>query len=187
MPRYAQTQTFFHKRVVKLECKHCMNILCWRGMRAILLADTSIELYSTDLPPPNAVEMSGDDYCTSNCDCHIRDLVCAGCGNQVGYHVTLPCRNCMESCNNGHFWMFHAPECKESERMDDSVNQDSIWDVVRRVVRKYVLLCRVVRRELPIVIFVYCFPPDLCKAPEFVHIFLTSFQSSVMGLVWSES
>ena len=41
-------------------------------------------------------------------------------GNQVGYHVTLPCRNCMDSCNNGHFWMFHAVECKEVERMDDS-------------------------------------------------------------------
>ncbi|XP_063685078.1 protein FAM72B-like [Bolinopsis microptera] len=123
---YNQTQTFFHKRVVKLECRHCMNILCWRGMRAILLADTSIELYSTDLPPPNAVEMSGDDYCTSNCACHIRDLVCAGCGNQVGYHVTLPCRNCMDSCNNGHFWMFHALECKEVERMDDS-GKHLIW------------------------------------------------------------
>lgn len=124
---YNQTQTFFHKPVVKLECRHCMNILCWRGMRAILLADTSIELYSTDLPPPNAVEMSGDDYCTSNCACHIRDSVCARCGNQVGYHVTLPCRNCMDSCNNGHFWMFHAVECKEVERMDDSGQKHLIW------------------------------------------------------------
>lgn len=127
MPRYSSSTTFFHKHVVKLECRHCHNILCWRGMRAILLADTSIELYSTDLPPPNAVEMIGTDYCTSNCCCHIRDLACADCGNQVGYHVTLPCKSCMESCNNGHFWMFHAQECREDERTDSTGTRSLIW------------------------------------------------------------
>ncbi|KAI8622034.1 hypothetical protein BC830DRAFT_1091257, partial [Chytriomyces sp. MP71] len=27
-------------------------------------------------------------------------------GNVIGYHVTQPCEVCLDSCNNGHFWMF---------------------------------------------------------------------------------
>ncbi|KAJ2794524.1 hypothetical protein H4R21_005469, partial [Coemansia helicoidea] len=27
-------------------------------------------------------------------------------GNEVGYHITQPCRECLKACNNGHFWMF---------------------------------------------------------------------------------
>lgn len=38
------------KPVYRLLCKHCRNVVCTRGMRAILLADTDIELYSTDIP-----------------------------------------------------------------------------------------------------------------------------------------
>ena len=43
--------TFQSKTVVKLLCKCCERCLCARGMKAILLADTKVELYSTDLPP----------------------------------------------------------------------------------------------------------------------------------------
>lgn len=42
---------FQTKSVVKLECKYCERRICARGMRALLLADTKVELYSTDLPP----------------------------------------------------------------------------------------------------------------------------------------
>lgn len=42
---------FQSKTVVKLECKYCERSICARGMRALLLADTKVELYSTDLPP----------------------------------------------------------------------------------------------------------------------------------------
>ena len=38
------------KPVYRLLCRHCKTIVCARGMRAILLADTKIELYSTDIP-----------------------------------------------------------------------------------------------------------------------------------------
>lgn len=38
------------KPVYKLTCRHCSTAVCARGMKAILLADTSIELYSTDTP-----------------------------------------------------------------------------------------------------------------------------------------
>jgi hypothetical protein len=38
------------KPVYKLKCRHCSTIVCARGMKAILLADLAIELYSTDTP-----------------------------------------------------------------------------------------------------------------------------------------
>lgn len=38
------------KPVYKLNCRHCSTVVCARGMKAILLADTAIELYSTDTP-----------------------------------------------------------------------------------------------------------------------------------------
>jgi hypothetical protein len=40
------------KPVYKLTCRHCSTPVCARGMRAILLADNSVELYSTDTPSP---------------------------------------------------------------------------------------------------------------------------------------
>lgn len=47
---------FQSKTVVKLECKYCERSICARGMRALLLADTKVELYSTDLPPEKWVQ-----------------------------------------------------------------------------------------------------------------------------------
>lgn len=38
------------KPVYKLTCGHCSSVVCARGMKAILLADTAVELYSTDVP-----------------------------------------------------------------------------------------------------------------------------------------
>lgn len=50
MPRRLHP-AFQSKAVVKLECAYCERLLCMRGMKALLLADTNVELYSTDLPP----------------------------------------------------------------------------------------------------------------------------------------
>ena len=41
----------------ELRCRLCDQMLCVRGMKAILLADRSVELYSTDLPPPGLVSV----------------------------------------------------------------------------------------------------------------------------------
>ena len=38
-------------------------------------------------------------------------------GNAVGYHVILPCSSCLQSCNNGHFWIFHQHSTQASERL----------------------------------------------------------------------
>lgn len=39
-------------------------------------------------------------------------------GNVLGYHITQPCQQCMESCNNGHLWMFHTEAVTSEERLD---------------------------------------------------------------------
>lgn len=41
-------------------------------------------------------------------------------GAAVGYHVTVPCQGCLNSCNNGHFWMYHSSCVESSERLDES-------------------------------------------------------------------
>lgn len=48
------------KPVYKLMCRHCTTPVCARGMKAILLADTTIELYSTDTPSQWYVVFSSD-------------------------------------------------------------------------------------------------------------------------------
>ena len=55
MPRAAnapQARPQFRSKVVcVLDCKHCGTEVCKRGMKAILLADINVELFSTDSPP----------------------------------------------------------------------------------------------------------------------------------------
>ncbi|XP_031556609.1 protein FAM72A-like [Actinia tenebrosa] len=126
MPRRLHP-AFHTKTVVKLECTYCERLLCNRGMKALLLADKNVELYSTDMPPEGAIQLVGSDYRTKNCDCKIKDVACLGCGNIVGYHVTVPCSSCVRSCNNGHFWMFHSCATYAVERLDKAGDNLMLW------------------------------------------------------------
>lgn len=117
---------FRGKVVFQLTCGDCEVMVCQRGMKAILLADTTIELFSTD-NPPFGVQMVNDDYVTRNCSCRIRDVACLHCGNIVGYHVTQPCKDCLSSCNNGHFWMFHLGQVRSNERFDAATGGRMLW------------------------------------------------------------
>ncbi|CAI2170491.1 7934_t:CDS:2 [Funneliformis geosporum] len=92
---------FRSKTVCKLNCAHCNNSVCVRGMKAMLLADTRIELYSTDVPPLSV--------------------------QLVGYHITQPCQQCMEACNNGHLWMFHTESVTSEERLDPEGKKILLW------------------------------------------------------------
>lgn len=112
------------KVVYELDCVHCKSTVCHRGLRAILLSNTKVELYSTDRPIEN-VQMVENDYTTDCCKCNIRDLACKGCGNVIGYHVTQPCTSCMEAKNNGHFWMFFSNCVASSER--ESGGEALMW------------------------------------------------------------
>ncbi|GES73943.1 ATP-dependent RNA helicase Prh1 [Rhizophagus clarus] len=95
-------------------------------VQAMLLADTRIELYSTDVPP-FSVQLVGEDYMTQNCQCKIRDVACLTCGNVLGYHITQPCQQCMEACNNGHLWMFHTEAVTSEERLDPEGKKILLW------------------------------------------------------------
>lgn len=95
-------------------------------MKAILLGDTRVELFSTDAPPQQT-QLVERDYMTKNCRCRIRDVACLQCGNVVGYHVTQPCGSCLEACNNGHYWMFLSQEISSNERASPSGNGSLLW------------------------------------------------------------
>uniref|UniRef100_A0A8C0GG18 Protein FAM72A n=1 Tax=Chelonoidis abingdonii TaxID=106734 RepID=A0A8C0GG18_CHEAB len=105
--------TFKDRCVSVLCCRFCQQVLSSRGMKAVLLANTEIDLYSTDIPPTSTVDFIGSCYFTDICKCKLKNIACLKCGNVVGYHVIAPCKPCLLSCNNGHFWMFHNSSGKE--------------------------------------------------------------------------
>ncbi|XP_043932780.1 protein FAM72A [Protopterus annectens] len=119
--------TFKNKCVSVLCCRFCEQVLCVRGMQAVLLADTDIELYSTDIPPTSATDFVGTCYSTEICKCKLKDIACLRCGNIVGYHVVVPCKPCLLSCNNGHFWMFHSDAILVNNRLDSSGVNQLLW------------------------------------------------------------
>ncbi|XP_071375023.1 protein FAM72A isoform X2 [Centroberyx affinis] len=92
---------FKNKCVTQVNCIFCDSLLCTRGMKAVLLADTEIELFSTDIPPNS--------------------------GNVVGYHVVAPCKPCLLSCNNGHFWMFNSDAVSTLNRLDATGLNLLLW------------------------------------------------------------
>ncbi|KAI9296557.1 hypothetical protein K502DRAFT_323718 [Neoconidiobolus thromboides FSU 785] len=128
-PNPSVQQHYRSKSVCILKCSSCQTYICNRGMKAMLLADTKKELYSTDAPP-KSVQLIEEDYVTPNCRCRIRNVACLGCGNEIGYHITQPCIACLESCNNGHFWMFHTDSVYSEERMDSKNNRTLLWTVL---------------------------------------------------------
>lgn len=43
--------SFKNKCVAQVRCVFCDSLLSSRGMKAVLLADAEVELFSTDIPP----------------------------------------------------------------------------------------------------------------------------------------
>ncbi|TNM88447.1 hypothetical protein fugu_004701 [Takifugu bimaculatus] len=111
---------FKNKCVTQVNCIYCDSLLCTRGMKAVLLADTEVELFSTDIPPNRTVDFVASCYSTESCKCKLRDIACLKCGNVVGYHVVAPCKPCLLSCNNGHFWMFNSDAVSTLNRLDST-------------------------------------------------------------------
>ncbi|KAI8896790.1 FAM72 protein-domain-containing protein [Globomyces pollinis-pini] len=128
--------SFRSKTVCSLGCQYCHIDICKRGMKAILLADTRVELYSTDSVTKGRVQLVGEDYITDNCQCKICDIACLGCGNVVGYHVTQACALCLQSCNNGHFWMFLSNTVKAEELKDDTGDNVLVWAHIPQVYKE---------------------------------------------------
>lgn len=147
---HRQTSPLRNKIVYQLRCSYCWQKVCNRAMKAILLADTKIELYSTDIPPVQ-LHMLEEDRMTQGCNCRIRDTVCSCCGNVLGYHVSQPCDRCLEAKNNGHFWMFYSETIKSYERPDPTlVGKPLYWGALSPMRefedifdnRRYEMFCR---------------------------------------------
>ncbi|NXB74303.1 FA72A protein, partial [Donacobius atricapilla] len=119
--------TFEDRCVSVLCCRFCRQVLSWRGMRAVLLADTDTDLFSTDIPPSGTVDFIGSCYFTDICKCKLKNIACLKCGNVVGYHVICPCKPCLLSCNNGHLWMFHSQAVLGIDRLDPSGVNVLLW------------------------------------------------------------
>ena len=88
------------KTVTQLTCEFCSILICDRGLKAILLSNSKVELFSTDVPPHN-VALLDEDFTTESCLCRLRNHACLQCGNVMGYHVTQPCTGCLDAKNNG--------------------------------------------------------------------------------------
>ncbi|XP_048353593.1 protein FAM72A [Sphaerodactylus townsendi] len=119
--------SFADRCVSTLCCRFCQQVLSSRGMKAVLLADTETDLYSTDIPPTSTVDFIGNCYFTEICECKLKNIACLKCGNVVGYHVIAPCKPCLLSCNNGHFWMFHNQAVFGIDRFDSSGTNFLLW------------------------------------------------------------
>ncbi|XP_040391964.1 protein FAM72A [Cygnus olor] len=120
---------FAERCVAVLCCRFCRHVLSSRGMRAALLAapGAAPDLYSTDIPPAGTVDFIGSCYVTEICKCKLKNIACLKCGNVVGYHVISPCKPCLLSCNNGHFWMFHSQAVFGINRLDSSGVNVLLW------------------------------------------------------------
>ncbi|XP_054837306.1 protein FAM72A [Eublepharis macularius] len=123
----ASSCSFADRCVSLLRCRFCQQVLSSRGMKAVLLADTDTDLYSTDIPPTSTVDFIGNCYFTEICQCKLKNIACLKCGNVVGYHVIAPCNLCLFSCNNGHFWMFHSQAVFGINRLDSSGTDLLLW------------------------------------------------------------
>ncbi|KAL1774875.1 FAM72A isoform X1 [Sigmodon hispidus] len=127
--------TFKDRCVSILCCKFCKQVLSSRGMKAVLLADTDIDLYSTDIPPTDTVDFIGRCYFTGICKCKVKNIACLKCMfmciassyYEVSYHVIVPCSSCLLSCNNGHFWMFHSQAVYGINRLDATGVNFLLW------------------------------------------------------------
>ncbi|XP_077385450.1 protein FAM72A isoform X2 [Festucalex cinctus] len=118
---------FKNKCVAQVNCIFCDSVLCTRGMKVVLLADTEVQLFSTDIPPNRTVDFVASCYSTESCKCKLRDIACIKCGNVVGYHVVAPCKPCLLSCNNGHFWMFNSDAVSTLNRLDATGLNLLLW------------------------------------------------------------
>ncbi|XP_053562576.1 protein FAM72A [Bombina bombina] len=121
------SSAFKNRCVFVLICRFCEQVLSVRGMKAVLLADTAQEMFSTDIPPVQAVDFVENCYSLEACRCKLKNLACLKCGNVVGYHVVSPCQTCLLSCNNSHFWMFPSKCVYSTNRMDCTGMRVLLW------------------------------------------------------------
>jgi len=116
-------------------------------MGVTLVADGATNLFSTDFVIDTVLEV-GDRRVIECCKCLIRDTRCKACldsksvGEEakaslseeeiIGYHVVQACADCEESCNNGHYWLFHNIAV-EAEARHNASGEVITWDKIEEV------------------------------------------------------
>ena len=61
----------------------------------------------------------------------------------MGYHVTQPCELCLNSCNNGHFWMFLSDYVAANERLDSTgIVFESLFRLLYSHQSRHLICCR---------------------------------------------
>lgn len=68
--------SFKNKCVAQVRCVFCDSLLSSRGMKAVLLADAEVELFSTDIPPNRWVVNSASSCCCLHPLLSVRADVC---------------------------------------------------------------------------------------------------------------
>lgn len=118
---------FRSKEVFFLDCRQCENNVCRRAMESVLVADSQTKLFSTDCPEKSSVELTGERFETDTCNCQLENVACVFCGSVLGYNVRLPCKTCLQSCNNGHLWMFYTEKISPYQRFNKKGEEVLLW------------------------------------------------------------
>ena len=104
--------------VLELTCATCATRLCRRASEAVMVSDDECKLFSTDLVTRHIEDdPSAAVRPVESCACGIVDAICRRCKAVVGYHCVEPCEPCLDSCNNGHFWLFYPKHVKAFARV----------------------------------------------------------------------
>jgi len=56
------------------------------------------------------------------CECIVRDFLCKGCNQMLGYNVVNPCMPCYTGGNNGHFYMYL--NCTRTKKITGDVSNE---------------------------------------------------------------
>lgn len=114
------------RTVFELRCGPCGRLICRRGMKVHLIADSSVQLYSTDFRPVDVVESLGE-RAHGQCDCRVRDVACA-CSCAIGYHVIRPCEACSSVCHNNHYWLLDRSGVVVAQPRTNANGESIVWD-----------------------------------------------------------
>uniref|UniRef100_A0A8C9NC47 Protein FAM72A n=1 Tax=Serinus canaria TaxID=9135 RepID=A0A8C9NC47_SERCA len=111
--------TFADRCVSVLCCRFCRQVLSWRGCRRCCSPTPTPT--PTSIPPTSGKSHQEPPFPQAD------SSPCLSSGNVVGYHVICPCKPCLQSCTNGHLWMFHSQAVFGIHRLDPSGVNVLLW------------------------------------------------------------
>jgi hypothetical protein len=113
-----------------LRCSDCGDTKSTRGMRAICLA-TGAAKFSSNTCPRN-VERTDESEQIGTCGCRTAVLFCRVCGNNIGYHVEIPCGACLSRNHNHQRYIFHPDAVVASPAITAAGTKQTWGDIMER-------------------------------------------------------